>query len=705
MIDPVPPVKLKPWHLDRWAIVYIRQSDPQQLINNRESTALQYALRDRALALGWPNDRILTLDGDQGKSATTADGRFSFHYLLAEVALGHVGLILGREVSRPARNCKDWFPLLEMCARFGTLLGDRDGLYDPTDPNDRLLLGIKGIMSEAELHLLKARMNDAKLNKAGRGELVIAAPIGYVKTPSGNLVIDPDEQVQAVVRLIFEQFDRQGTIRGVLHYLVHNHIDIPVRSRRRTNQGELCWRKPHGSTLRDLLHHPIYAGAYRYGRRAVDPSKQRPGARNSGKRCLPAAQCLVLIRDHLPGYISWEQFEGNQRRLLDNRASWASRGAPRQGAALLGGLIRCGRCGQRMQVCYGGRKSGPYYRCQSKQANAEPSCQVLAARVVDELAADQVLAAVRPAALEASLAAVADAERERAELLRQWSLKIERADYEVKRAFRQYDSCEPENRLVARALERRWEEALKQQRQLAEEFDRFKQSTPSRLSAAEREAIRALAADLPAVWRAATTTAQERKQLVRLLLERVSVLVDKGSEGVDVRLHWVGGLVAEHALRRPVSRYQQQADYPRLVERLKELRLELLSSSEIADKLNAEGFRPPRQKGRFNAALVLRLLSRLGLGRGERHGGNDGLGNDEYRPGDLARRLGLSRDTLKRWAHVGWVNARQDEQGHSILWADADEMRRLRELFTAPRTWANKERLVELKKPKQRPAT
>jgi hypothetical protein len=320
------------------------------------------------------------------------------------------------------------------------------------------------------------------------------------------------------------------------------------------------------------------------------------------------------------------------------------------------------------------------------------------------LVAARVLQAVEPAALEASLAAVADIERERAALPRQWTLKIERAGYEAERARRQYHACEPENRLVARALEGRWEEALRQRRQLHEEFEAWRRAAPSRLSAQREQAIRGLAEDLPGLWRAETTGPQDRQRIVRLLPERVTVTVDKQSERVDVKPHWLGGAVTEHTISRPVSRYEQQADYPRLVPRLKELCRRKLSSSEIAKKLNAEGFRPPKRTGHFTGEMVLRLTIELGLPRRKRHGSTEGLGKDGYRPAGLARKLGVKRDTVRRWMRVGWLNLRKDEEGHHIIWAGADELRRLRQLHRLPRTWANKGRLAELQKPKQRPA-
>jgi DNA invertase Pin-like site-specific DNA recombinase len=698
--------KLRPWHLDRSAIVYVRQSTPQQVLDHKESTARQYALADRAVALGWVRDRVTTIDDDLGKSGQSIEGRPGFQRLLAEVALDRVGLILGLEMSRLARSCKDWHHLLELCGRYRVLLADADGLYDPTEHSDRLLLGLHGVMNEAELHVLKARMYQGKLNKAHRGELFGTPPIGYVRLPTGEWAIDPDEEVQAVVRLIFDQFDREATLHGLLRYLVHHQIRIPVRPAGGPSKGQLEWRRPNRVTLQNLFRHPSYAGAYRFGHRPVDPRRKQPGRPNTGKLVRRPEECLVLIRDRLPAYITWDRFAANQARLTANRQLPATPGAPRNGPAVLAGLVRCGRCGRRMVVRYSGPKNCPSYTCTRGSADyAEPLCQGLSnGTALDELVAGQLLAAVEPAALEASLAAVAGVERERAELARQWQLRRERAAYDVDRACRQYQACEPENRLVARELERRWEEALKAQRQLGDEYERWQRSAPAKLSDTAVSSIRALAADLPAVWSAVTTTPADRRRIARLLLERVVVTVDKASERVDVQLHWVGGAVRAHTVTRPVTRYRDRSDYPRLVARLRELCTGRLNSAAIAQRLNAEGFCPPKRTIRFTAEMVRRLTAHLGLARRQRHGSPAGLGPDEYRPMSLARRLGISRDTVRRWLRSGWLNLRRDEDGHHVIWADADELHRLCGLHELPRTWANRARLAELRKPKPRPA-
>jgi hypothetical protein len=481
---------------------------------------------------------------------------------------------------------------------------------------------------------------------------------------------------------------------------------MPVRVAGGPNKGQLEWRRPNRATLLNLLRHPSYAGAYRFGRRPTDPRKKQPGRPSTGKLVRRPKECLVLLRDRLPAYIAWERFEANQERLAVNRNLPGTPGAPRNGPAVLAGLVRCGRCGRHMMVRYPGPKQRVSYTCTRGSADyGEPLCQGLSnAGTLEELVASQLLAAVQPAALEASLAAVAGVERQRAELTRQWQLRRERAALDVDRAARQYQACEPENPLVARELERRWEEALKRQRRLDDEYDRFVRGAPAELSDDALSSIRALAADLPAVWTAAMTTPADRQRIARLLLERVVVTVDKTSERVDVTLHWVGGAVRSHTITRPVTRYSRQSDYTRLVTRLRELCTGRDDSAAIAERLNAEGFRPPKRTDRFSGEMVRRLTAHLGLARRQRHGSTAGLGPDEYRPMGLARRLGISRDTVRRWLRAGWLSLRRDEDGHHVIWEDAGELRRLRELHALPRTWANKARLAKLRKPKPRPA-
>jgi DNA invertase Pin-like site-specific DNA recombinase len=701
----VPSSKVRPWHLQRKAIVYIRQSTPQQVLEHRESAARQYALVHRAASLGWPQGCVEVVDEDQGRSGQTVEGRLGFQYLLAEIGLDHVGIIFGLEMSRLARSNKDWHQLLELCAIFRTLLADQDGLYDPTDYNDRLLLGLKGTMSEAELHILRSRMYQGLLHKAQRGEVFNHPPTGYVKLPTGTFALDPDEQVQSVIRLLFDQFERQGTLNGLLHYLVRHGIRMPIRPHSGPNRGQLEWRRPNRVTLQNLLHHPIYAGYYRWGHRACDPRRKVAGRPGTGRTVRSPKECLVLLEGRCPAYISSERYWANQERLAANRA--ASLGAVRHGPSLLGGLLVCARCGQRLLVNHNNAGRGLRYSCVRGALDyGEPPCQSLSGQRLDALVSSQVLSALQPAALELHLAAAADVAQERQRLHQHWQQQLERARYDTERAARQYQAVEPENRLVARTLERCWEEALQAQGQLEEDYERFCRSQPAMLSAAEQERIRSLTDDIPQLWHADTTTAAERQRLLRFLIEQIEVGVQGDTDQVEVTIRWAGGCVSRHTLARAVQRYEQLADYGRLRTRIDELRAEGKSMAAVAECLNQEGFHPPKRAARFTGAMVSGFLSKGGRSgpRPQALSAAGLLQKGEWLLTDLARHLGMPSATLHRWRKVGWVHARKlpVPGGHWALWAEGAELKRLSQLRGYSRKRRDEPIPAELTTPKTR---
>jgi len=507
-------------------MVYVRQSTPQQLVRHQESTQVQYSLRLRAQELGWPEERVIVIDDDLGKSGGSVEGRLGFQRLVSEVGLNHVGIILGVEMSRLARSCKDWYQLLEVCAVFGTLIADLDGIYEPAHYNDRLLLGLKGTMSEAELHILKQRMTQGKLNKARRGELLFRLPIGYVQHATGEVVMDPDEQAQEVVRLIFRMFDELQTLHAVLRFLVKNGVKLPVRAHERSCKGELQWHRPNRGTLRAILINPFYAGAYAYGQRTVDPRRKIGGRPGTGRTVVPPEQCQVFLKDRFPAYISWQHYEQNQQRLKANRSVADAIGAARGGPSLLSGLLVCAKCGTRMSIRYNGNITRHSYACSSHTVRyGEPLCQSLAGTPLDQFVSRQLLEVLQPSSLELSLEAAKHIEEQRRELEGLWKTRLERARYEVERAARQYDHVEPENRLVARQLERDWEKCLQHQKELDEDYARFLQEQPRLLSPEEREAIRSLAADIPALWDSPHTTSIDRKEILRQVIDRIEVEV------------------------------------------------------------------------------------------------------------------------------------------------------------------------------------
>jgi DNA invertase Pin-like site-specific DNA recombinase len=684
-------------HRDRLAAVYVRQSTAQQVQDHQESTRLQYGLAERAVALGWAPSRVLVIDEDLGHSASGADARPGFQRLVSEVGLDHVGIVLGIEMSRLARSGREWHQLLELCALSGTLLGDPDGVYDPAEHNDRLLLGLKGTISEAELYLIKQRMWSGRLAKARRGELAVPLPSGFVRRPSGEVALDPDEQVQAVVRLVFDLFDRLGTVNGVLCFLADNHIQVGVQVREGPERGELVWRRPNRAGIQNMLRNPAYAGIYAYGRSTTDPRRRQPGRPFTGRVRTAREDWIVFLPGLLPAYISVEQYEKNRQRMEANRSRSQSMGAVRDGPALLAGLMVCGRCGARMTVHYQRGASGslqPVYVCARQKSDyGAGQCQQLAGPCVDAHVTGLLLDALAPAALEVSLAVAEQAEARRAQVDRIWRQRLERADFAADRARRQYQLTEPENRLVARQLEKDWEAALAERRRLGEEYHRFTAARPRTLTAVEREQIRTLAADVPAIWHAPTTTDADRKQLIRHLVEQVRAEVAGTSEKVDVQVIWAGGHRTTAQIRRPVACLAQLSYYPQLAERARELAGAGLALAQIADHLNAEGFRPPKRCPAFTPNAVSDLLRAVGIQRPHNpiRTRRPPLAQHEWWLRDLAAHLGMSAITLDSWVRRGWATGYlHPATKRTVVRADPTEVERLRALHQTPRGQHNR---------------
>lgn len=695
--------KVKPVHMERLAIVYVRQSTQKQVLENSESTARQYALTDRAMALGWPADRIEVIDDDLGQSGASSSQRGGFQRLLSEVSSDAVGLVLGLEMSRLARSCKDWHALLELCAIYDTLLADSDGTYDPSDHNDRLLLGLKGTMSEAELHVLRSRMYEGLCNKAARGEVLNHAPIGYIRTPGGDFMIDPDAQVQATVRSVFERFRRWGSISGLLKSLVHDEIRIPVRPHFGPNRGGLEWRPPNRVTLLNLLHHPIYAGAYRWGHRDVDRRKKIPGRSGTGRTLRSHEECRVLIRDRFEAYIDWTQFEENQRKLSENSTKGRFQAAPGRGVSLLAGLVQCGRCGRSMSVGYSARRLR--YACQRGAIDyGEPTCQSLSGTALDDDVARLLLEALQPASIALSLQAGNDIRRERERAADDWRQRLQRSAYECERARRQYAAVEPEHRLVAADLERRWNEALVEHERLQLEHRRFEQSRPCELTSEQKQQIEQLADDIPALWHDKQTTPEDRQTIARILLERVVLTVEDDSENVDVEIRFAGGFVARRTHRRPVQAYQQRSDFPELIQRIEQLKGQGHTAAAIAGQLNADGFAPAKRATQFSATMVNKLLHRKRTRAGVASvpkPDRSHLKADEWWLSELAAELRMPVETLHRWRRVGWVSSRKvmEAGGKWALVADRAELARLRKLRAYRRGWGETKTPTELTTP------
>jgi DNA invertase Pin-like site-specific DNA recombinase len=655
--------KITAEHLRRDAFLYVRQSSLRQVFENTESTKRQYALRERAVALGWPLERIRTIDSDLGISGAHAENRDGFQQLVSEVALGHAGIVLGLEVSRLARNNADWHRLLELAALAKTLILDEDGVYDPSHFNDRLLLGLKGTMSEAELHVLKARLQGGMRNKARRGELELPLPLGLTYDAANQVVLDPDQQIQASVRLLFETYRQTGSATATVRRFRREGWKFPRRIRRGIGKGDVLWGALDHSRVLNILHNPRYAGAFAYGRCRTAPAKN---LKSMTQIKVPREQWLVLIQSAHPGYIDWAEFERNERTLRANIAGWSPDGRgrmPREGVGLLQGRVLCGRCGARMRVRYQqlGEVLIPYYVCeQAAVRHAAKACQSIRGREIDAAISRLLLDTVAPAALEVALAVQDEIQQriETAEALRR--SQLERARYEAELARRRYLKVDPDNRLVADTLEADWNERLRRVDALQQEHDRQRNADKGLLSDDARARIRALASDFPRVWNDPRTAPLERKRMVALLIEDVTLL---RADMIAIHVRFRGGQTTSLHIERPKPIALVRKTRPDVVAALDEL-LETCSDAEASAALNARGY--GNWKGQPftpKRARYLRIAYKL-TSRSER------LRARGYLTGaEMARQIGACLEQVHTLGRLGILPREHYGQGRRCLYA------------------------------------
>lgn len=602
--------KITRHHLDRLAYVYIRQSSPKQVERNRESQVNQYQMVERAQALGWAPDRIRVIDSDLGLSGRSSEHRDGFKELVAEVTLGHVGIIFGYEVSRLARNNSDWYHLLDLAAVFGTLIADIDGLYDTRLYNDRLILGLKGTMSEAEIHLLRLRLNAGRMSKVRRGAYRLHLPTGLVRLPDDTVVKDPDDQVRHTLELVFDKFAELGSCQKVVRYFRQQNILLPRRHPCGYHKGQLFWKPPTASSVYAILTNPAYAGAFAYGRRQAEPTRQVPGRPSTGHLHRPLESWHHIQQDVYPAYITWEQYESNLARLRQNATrvttpDQRARGAARDGAAILAGLATCGICGYRMQVAY--RSAHRYYCDGRRRSRGEKICASLHGPTIDAAVTQAFFEAVRPAQLDALEAVLAAQAAEREQLSRQWQEQLKRARYEAHLAQRQYDAVDPDNRLVAGELERRWEEKLRELRSAEEEYERFRQTPAAQALEPElRRQLKHISEELPALWSREEFSNEYKKELLRCLISQV-VLRRIAPDDIEVRIVWVSGHFTLVHSRPPIRLAQEVSGYEEMVERIGSLwQVGMRDDKEIAAQLTKEGFHSARLAG-VSPALVQKV--------------------------------------------------------------------------------------------------
>lgn len=674
--------KITAAHRSRLAVVYVRQSTPTQVTANTESTARQYGLVERAVALGWPRTAVRIIDDDLGVSGASTAGRAGFGELAGLLGLGQVGIVLALECSRLARNNADWYRLLDLAGACDTLIGDTDGIYHPALFNDRLVLGMKGTMSEAELHILRARLDGGIRNKAARGELRRGLPVGLVYGEAdGEILRHPDEAVVGVITAIFDRFTVCGSVRGVWLWLREQGLKFPLRPTAYvTGQGsELTWVEPTYHAVHNVLTHPAYAGAYVYGRTRTERYVDTHGVLRTRRRTLPREQWQVLICDHHPGYITWEDYQANQSRIDANirpQAHQPGTGAVREGCALLQGLATCGVCGRKLAVYYSGRhKATPGYYCTGpgKLIDGRGMRHLRIGGVaIDRAVIETFLAALAPTALQACLAAAAQIEQDHDAALDQWRRQLEQARYAAGKAERRYRAVDPDNRLVARGLEADWEHALTQVAAADTELARREAVRPTTLTDTQRAAILALGTDLQAVWETPTTSDKDRKQLLRTLLEDVTITIQRDHDGghADLMLRWKGGAITDLTVpikpKPPAIRTDEDT-----IALLRRLAVHY-PDAQIAGILNRQGRHTARGLT-FTAGRVQSLRHHWDIARHQPSAAPpDG---QLLTVCDAAAELGLAPSTLHRWLAEGFIAGEQHTPGAPWRIRMTDELR------------------------------
>jgi len=666
-----------PTHLARQALIYVRQSTTKQLTQHQESTRRQYQLTETAHRFGWPQPRIQIIDDDLGLSGARSTHRPGFQRLVAAISLGEVGIVLVTEVSRLSRLNSDWHRVIELCAVFETLIADEDGLYDPRDPNDRLLLGPKGTLFSAELHILRARMRGGLLNKARRGALALRLPVGFRRLGDDTVVLDPDDQVRTILHTLFDQFALLHNGRAVQRYFQEHDLQMPRYVQSGPDRGQLFWIRPTYQMIQQVLTNPAYAGIFVYGRRIQQVHPGDPPRIVLHRRLLD--EWDIVVTDVYPAYLSEAQYYANRDVLHANLYNFTKRclGAPREGTGLLVGIIICGRCGRRMTPNYGGDYRD--YHCRRDQITyGAPQCQAFPQRYLDKMIQELFFEAVQPAHLETLLTALDALEQERQALDRQWQLKVERARYSVQLAQRQYDAVDPDNRLVARELETRWNTALSTLQMLEQEYAAARRAELAPLTADEHQAVRQLASDLPAVWEAATTTAADRKRLLRLAIQEVTVMVRQDvARTADVTVLWSGGVTTCHTVTCPPPGWHCLTDATVLA-RLRDL-AQTLPDYKIAEQLTAEGLRTQTGKlWTYQRVAMIRKQHQIPTACPVDPGAGMVRGDGLLPVGLAAERLRVSSSLIHVWIQQGVVVSEQ-RTAQSYRWVrlTQDDLARL----------------------------
>jgi DNA invertase Pin-like site-specific DNA recombinase len=669
--------KIQPRHRERQAYIYIRQSSFRQVVQNRAGQENQYALTEHARALGWPPERIQVIDADLGHSGRERD-RPGFQALVAAVSLGHVGIVLASEASRLARNNADWYELVDLAALVGTLIADTDGIYDPREYNDRLLLGLRGMLSEAEVHLLHQRLDAGRLRQVEQGTFRQHLPTGLVRLPSGEVVKDPDQQIQHTLALVFDRFQRLGSAHKVVRSLQVDGMRLPRRQTGGWRAGELVWQLPSGSMVQTILHNPAYAGAFAYGRRGP-AATSRPGRRREVHR--PVAEWTVIHQDVYPAYITWETYMANQDRLANNRSRFAqqAQGAPRHGAALLAGVVVCGQCGCRMRVRY--RPTVRYVCAAREESHRVARCFSVLGASLEQAVVTAFFEAIQPAELALLEAGLTAMQAEQAQRAQHHADQVKRAEYAAHLAQRQYLAIDPDNRLVAAELERRWEQALRTLAEAREAADRLAtQPAAPALDPLLIEQLRDLSQHLPTLWHSGRVTPEQQKELLRSLIRRV-VVTRPGAETVDAGIVWVSDAVTRITVQPRLNCSARLHDYDRIVARVTTLCAAGYQDRAIARQLQAEGYHSAHHTP-LPVSLVRAIRQATGVPSLTEHLRGQTHYEGAWTAGGLARHLGVGRNWIYNRILSGLIPAEHHPiTGHYLIPDDAELVARLRAIL------------------------
>jgi DNA invertase Pin-like site-specific DNA recombinase len=648
-------------HLSRSAVIYIRQSTPHQVISNQESRRLQYTLKQRALDLGWHQDDVIVIDSDLGVSASSAQNRDGFKDLAGRVSLGKVGIILSTEVTRLSRNCSDWYPLLDVCGYMNCLIADRDGIYDPGAPNGRLLLGLKGQMSEMELHMIRSRLTAGIINKAGRGELALTLPVGLIRDQSGSVRKDPNKEVQNRLELVFDTFLKVKSAVKAMRFFNDQLLLIPRRDR----FGDIVWKNPSVAAIIEILKNPAYAGAFVYGRtRTIRP----PGKRPMQKK-MPMDQWRIRVNDKYPAYISWQIYEKIQSMLKDNYAQYdrnKSRGVPRPGSALIHGMVYCGQCGHKMVVQY---KNSTRYICNNlRQQWGVPVCQYIPADAVDDKVVEAFFAALSAVEIDIYSRSLEQKSKAQQQVNRAQAQQVERLRYEAALAKRQYMRVDPENRLVASELETRWEAAL---RQLKHAEDRLAHDvTPQvfpKISAELKEAFTQIGTKLPKIWNTGILSRKHKKALLRCLIDKV-IIHRARRDLIHTRIVWRGGAVSSFDISISVGSLAELACFDQMQQQIVQLSQQGKRDEEIVKELSAKGFRSPmRDHLLISTVKAIRLKHGIMLKRCQSH---PCLIAGYLTVPQIAKALDIQRHWIYDRIHKGVIHVNKDTKTGLYLFPD-----------------------------------